>query len=138
MNLIIDSSAFNPLTSEDFTIYLKNRIPSHIKWVRLKSVTFISTINIYPLLQSKDYIYINCDIIDTDMNLFNSNRSPILSMMLIPRSVKGCVNFKFDNSSFKKLKSAEFTSIRLYLTNYDQTLVTAHQSFAIVYELEFC
>jgi len=47
MNLIIDSSAFNPLTSEDFTIYLKNRIPSHAKWVRLKSVTFISTINIY-------------------------------------------------------------------------------------------
>lgn len=138
MNIIIDNSALSCPKSEDLTIYLKNRIPSHIKWLRLKSVVFVSTINIYTLLQSEDYIYVNCDIIDTDMNLFNSNRSPILSMIQIPRSANRCVTVKFDSSSFRKLKSTEFTSLRLYLTNHDQTLVTAHQSFAIVYELEFC
>ena len=138
MNIIIDSSAVNLPKSEDFTICMKNRIPPHIKWVRLKSITSISTMNVFLLLQSKDYVYVNCDIIDTDVNLFNCDRSPVLSMMHIPRRVNGCVSFKFDNSSFRKLKSTELTSIRLYLTNCDQTLITALQSFTIVYELEFC
>lgn len=136
MNIIIDSNALGSKTPADITLYLNDKFPSHIKGVRIKSVTTACGGALYRTFQNADYVYINCDIIDRDVNLFNGEKSNILSLYFIPQGAKN-ISVKYEHRGFKPLKSADFTALRIYLTSSNHSVLMPIQHFSIVYELEF-
>ena len=137
MNITIDSAVLKPNRTEDITVYFKDKIPSHLKRVTLKSVIIFSETPILQLFQNNRYVYICCDILDKDVNLLNSGKSEILRIMTIePPSAKSLRCF-FVQNFCKKLKYNDIRSIRLYLTNCNQEMLKVDQPFNIIYELEF-
>jgi len=140
MNIIIDSSVLKPNRPEDITVYFKDKIPSHLKRVTLKSVIIFSEIPIQQLFQNIQnirYAYICCDILDKDVNLLNSGKSEILRIMTIEQPSAKSLRCLFVQNFCKKLKYNDIRSIRLYLTNCNQELLKVDKPFSIIYELEF-
>ena len=137
MNITIDSAILKPNRPEDITVYFRDKIPSHLKRVILKSVLIFSEISVQQLFQSARYVYICCDILDKSVNLLNSSKSEILRIVAIDNPIAKTVRFVFLQNVCKKLKHNDIRSIRLYLTNSNQELLKVDQPFSIIYELEF-
>jgi len=137
MNVIIDSAVLKPNKPEDITLYFKDKIPSSLKRVTLKSVIIFSEIPIQQLFPNERYLYICCDILDKDVNLLNSSKSEILRILTLESPSAKSVRCLFVQNFCKKLKYGEVRSIRLYLENYNQQQVKVDNPFTIIYELEF-
>ena len=145
--LIIDTLALDA-NGHDATLYLENQIPWELRKVGLKSITiYASDVSRIFKSQAFDFrhIFIHCDIINRDDNLFNNTKSDILAMIgaINPPQMgplKKSIIFKFDSCSYKSLKSTDFTSIRMYLTssdNFQNPPFCQLNDTAITYELHF-
>ena len=115
--MIIDSLLLGD--PNDLTLYLEEKFPSDLERVTLKAVT------LYNKAQNTKTVYIHCDILNKDENFFNGKRSDIIGFL--PGNK---LQATFGNTS-KSLKSNDFTSIRLRLSEPLENLVR------IIYELEF-
>ena len=126
LHLIIDSSLLGD--PNDLTLYLEEKFPSDLERVTLKAVTLYNkaqnTMDSRSPASGKA-IYIHCDILNKDENFFNGKRSDIIGFL--PGNK---LQASFGNTS-KSLKSSDFTSIRLRLSEPLENLVR------IIYELEF-
>ena len=109
----------------NITLYLQEKFPSNLKKVSLKSVTFD-----YKQPEAGNRIvYIHCDILNKDDNLFNGKKSDILGVTAI-KPMRFGPSFILEKS-YKTLKYTDFTSITIYLSEPFKNLKR------IVYELDF-
>jgi hypothetical protein len=145
--LIIDTLALDA-NGHDATLYLENKIPMYLQKVGLKSITiYASDVSRMFKSQAFDFrhIFIHCDIINKDNNLFNNTKTDIVAIIgaVNPSQMgplKKSIIFKFEQCLYKSLKSTDFTSIRMYLTSSDTfqspTFCLLNET-AITYELHF-
>jgi hypothetical protein len=142
MNLTIDSTALNLEKGEAITMYFKDKFPSHLKQIGLRSITMRSSHNLLMQFRNGEpegvekVLYINCNMVDKNANLFNANRSESLGLVILRPSMKNLYQ-RYDNCWYKQMKSQDFSCIQLYLTGSDQKPLTAKHPMTIVYELEF-
>ena len=121
--LIIDSLLLNVTDHSDVTLYLEEKIPSYLTRVCIKSIILFGT--------KEGICYIHCDILNKDDNMLNGERTDVLAIVPINTSIK---SYK-PVSLHKELKSTNFTSIRITLTDRDNVLLKNIKH--VIYELEF-
>src|SRR5271155_2469543 len=101
-HIIIDTNA------QDHTLQLDKMIPTDFKRIGLKSI-------VITLESTKIYknIFIHCDILNKDDNIYNGEQSDILAIVPNNRhSSRKYVACMFENCLYKNIKSSQFTSIR--------------------------
>jgi len=126
-HLTIDSLALSAQNPSDITVYLEKKIPSYLTRVSGKNV-------IISYSGQRDSIcYIHCDILNRDDNVLNDEKSDVLA--IIPVNATKKYIFHKPASIYKDLKSTDFTSIRIVLTDRDN--VPLKHLAHIIYELEF-
>ena len=127
LHLIIDAS------TPDFTLYIHGKIPSHFRKIGMKSIIITQE-----LTKIEKNIYVHCDVLNKDDNLYNGEQSDILAIVAQNRYLtKKCVITTFDNCSYKNIKSPDFTSIRMLLTHQNNLPFETSGRLAVTYELEF-
>src|SRR5271167_2530148 len=119
-------------TTPDFTLYLHERIPSHLRKIALKSIIITQE-----LIKIEKNIYVHCDILNKDDNFHKGKQSDILAIVAQNRYIqKKCVITTFDNCSYKNIKSPDFTSIRIFLTHQNNLPFETSGRLSVTYELE--
>lgn len=146
-HLTIDSMALGCENPEDLRIYFKDKIPSHLTKVALKSVCLHHEKDIVEMFKNTSCeatpclpfktIFICSDILDSDKNLFNGEKSDVLaSIYLTNTSIKRFYFNKWENN-YKNLKASDILSIRMYLMDYKGIPLGHPLKIAVTYELEF-
>src|SRR5258708_40135680 len=86
-HITIDSSALRLDKPNDLIIYLKDKLPSQLTKVGLKSITMHCENNLLRLFQKGDVeiknVYVHCDSVFKDNNLFNGERSDIIGVLVL-------------------------------------------------------
>lgn len=142
MKLTIDSTALKLDKGEALTLYFKEKFPSHLRQIGLRTVTMRSIHNLLWQFRNGEpegvekVLYINCSVVDKNTNLFNAEKSDILGFVILRPGVKSLYQ-RFENCSHRQMKSQDFTNIHLYVTDSDQRPLAARHPMTIVYELEF-
>ena len=127
LNFTIDTSM------PDFTLYLHEKIPSHFRRVGLKSIIITQELTLI-----EKNIYVHCDILNKDDNLYNGEQSDILAIVAQNLYLKKkCVITAFDSCSYKNIKSTDFTSIRMILAHQNNLPFETSGRLFITYELQF-
>ena len=147
--ILIDSLTLNNFSPQDITIYLEESIPSHLTKVGLKYLFLYHQTDLMrvfldpkaPQLISFKNIYVHCDIISKDTNYLNGQKSDLLFVAPYNASpARKCAVYNIENCLYKKLKSSDITSIRIYLTDNNNNLLDSTSfggQLALVYELDF-
>ena len=120
--MIIDSLTL--ADPHDVTLYLSEKLPSELRWLTLKGVTFYLN-----KAEKTKTVYIHCDILNTDENFFNGKKSDIIGAVAAISAAEYS-SHTFGNVA-KSLKSTDFTSIRFSLSKRIENLNR------IIYQLEF-
>lgn len=148
--ILIDSLTLSSSMPQDITIYLNNTIPEHLTKVGLKYLfmhhqtdlmrIFAADARVHPFLAFKN-IYVHCDIISKDTNYLNGEKSDLLFVAPYNSNPnRRCSVYNIENCLYKNLKSTNFTSIRIYLTDNYNTILDSNSiggQLALVYELDF-
>ena len=124
LHLIIDSLKLGSNDPHDVTLYLEGKLPSDLQRVTLKGVTLY-----YNKGEKTRTVYIHCNILNKDENLFNGKKSDIIGFIAGIKAIEHS-SHTFGNIS-KSIKSNDFTSIRFTLSERIENLSR------IIYELEF-
>src|SRR5271155_937056 len=111
-HITIDTKALKGSNPLDCTLHLE-KIPTYFKRISLKSVV----INESPLSSLKN-IFVHCDILNKDDNIFNGFKSDILAVI----TNKKYMYFHLENRSYKNIKS-DFTSLRIFITDCQNNAV---------------
>ena len=146
-HLTIDSMALGCENSEDLRIYLKDKIPTHITKVTLKSVCIHHEKDIVEMFKNTPCeetpcvpfktIFICTDLLDIDKNLFNDEKSEVLaSIYLTNSSIKRFYFNKWENN-YKNLKSSDILSIRMYLMDFKGKPMVPLSKIEVTYERAF-
>src|SRR5271157_3551388 len=124
-HLIIDTN------THDFKLYLHEKIPNHFRRIGLKSIIITQE-----LTKIEKNIYVRCDLLNKDDNLYNGEQSDILAIVAQNRYLnKKCVIAAFDNCSYKNIKSPDFTAIRIFLTHQNNLPFETSGRLAVTCEL---
>ena len=151
--ILINSLTLNNFSPQDITIYLQNSIPNHLTKVGLKYLflhhqtdlmrMFLidpKNAKVNNLITFKN-IYVHCDIISKDTNYLNGQKSDLLFVAPYNASpARKCAFYNIENCLYKKLKSSDITSIRIYLTDSNNAILDSTSlggQLALVYELDF-
>src|SRR5271155_2848245 len=124
-HVIIDTKALNCSNPLDCTLPIV--IPTYFKRISLKSVV----INENPLSAFKN-VFIHCDILNKDDNIFNGSKSDILAII----ANKKYMYYQSENRSYKNIKS-DFTSLKIFITDCQNNAGNVFGINSIIYELEF-
>jgi len=125
-HLIIDTGM------HDFTLYFREKIPQHFRRVALKSIIITQEST-----KIEKNIYVHCDILNKNDNLYNGEQSDILAIIAQNRYInKKCVITSFDNCLYKNIKSTDLTSIRMFLTDQNNRPYEISGGLSVTYELE--
>lgn len=125
--LVIDSLALNVPDPSDITLYLKEKIPYHFTRVGIKSIILLYS------PPGESICYIHCDILNKDDNILNGERSDVLAIVPVVGPKKYWIYRPVN--LHKEIKSSNFTSIRITLTDRDN--VQMKHLKHLICELEF-
>jgi hypothetical protein len=131
-HIIIDSIGLKTEHPQNCRFYIHEKIPSTFKRIGLKSIAI--TLDSSMIFKN---VYVHCDLLNKDDNLFNGGRSDILAVVANNRHVpKKYLFYQFENCIYKNIKSSDFNSIQLSLTDYNNDPYEINGGLTITYELE--
>ena len=112
----------NPL---DCTLHLVDKIPTHFKRVGLKSFVIDGSLGTFK------NVFVHCDILNKDDNIFNGSKSDILAII----AYKKYMYHQLESNSYKNIKS-DFTSLRIFIRDCNNNVRNLSGITSIIYELE--
>jgi hypothetical protein len=125
-HIIIDTKALNCSNPLDCTLDCTiEKIPTHFKRIGLKSFVIDGPSSAFKNL------FVHCDILNKDDNIFNGSQSDILAII----SNKKYMYYQSENRSYKNIKS-DFTSLRIFITDCQNNVRNLSGVNSIIYELE--
>ena len=127
--LTVDSLTLNADNPTDITFYLSEKLPYNFNRVGLRSLILLQPNEPIP----EECYFIHCDLLNKDDNLYNGVKSDVLTFVVVTKSKK-YISYKYGGILYKYLKSSDFTSIRLSLTDQVANEILLDR---VVYELEF-
>lgn len=128
--LFIDSLEAGTREPADFVLNLEDKLPSNFNRVGIKSISLVHSI------PNIEYIcYVRTDLLNKDDNYYNCNQSDILAVFPIGLPIRKYVFHRFPNT-YKNLKSSDFNSVRLTLSN-QKNIIFYGKIEHVIYELEF-
>src|SRR5271167_529286 len=122
-HITINTKALKGSNPLDCIVHLE-KIPTYFKRIGLKSIV----INESPLSSLKN-IFVYCDILNKDDNIFNGSESDILAII----TNKKYMYYQFESRSYKNIKS-DFTSLRIFITDCQNNAGNVFGINSIIYE----